>query len=133
MQAAVLHAKLEEVDKYNNLRKVVAEKYNKALAGLPVKTLPEKYVCLSSWHLYPVQIESVETRQRLMDHLRSKEIGCTPFYEKTLSQEPALKEFVGEDELAKNFAGKTLCLPIHPFLKDEEINEVVGVLKEFFS
>lgn len=133
MQAAVLHAKLEEIDKYNNLRKVVAEKYNKALAGLPVRTLPEKYVCLSSWHLYPVQIDSVETRERLMEHLRSKDIGCTPFYERTLSQEASLGGYEGEDENAKNFAGKTLCLPIHPFLSDNQIEEVVGAIKDFFA
>ena len=133
MQAAVLHAKLQEIDQFNDQRKKVAEKYGKALADLPVKVLPEKYICLSSWHLYPVQIESVETRVRLMEFLRSQEIGCTPFYEKTMSQDPALQGFHGEDENAKDFAGRTLCLPIHPFITDQEIEEVVTKMTAFFQ
>lgn len=133
MQAAVLHAKLPEIDKYNNMRKVVAEKYHKALANLPVRTLPEKYICLSSWHLYPVQLESVETREKLMNFLRENEIGCTPFYERAMSQEPALSGYEGEDENAVNFAGKTLCLPIHPFVSDSDIEEVAGKISEFFN
>lgn len=133
IQAAILHAKLPEVEKLNNQRKVVAEKYHKALQGLPLKTLPEKFICLSSWHLYPVQMESVEVREKLMEFLRSKDIGCTPFYERTLSQEASLAGHEGEDENAKNFAGKTLCLPIHPFIQDSDIEEIAGTIKAFFS
>jgi len=133
MQAAILHAKLEEIDGHNNNRKKVAEKYNYELQGLPVATLPEKYICLSSWHLYPVQCDSIETREKLMHHLKEKEIGCTPFYEKTLSQEPALAEYSGEDSNALNFAGRTLCLPVNPFVSDSEVKEVAQAIKEFFN
>lgn len=133
MQAAVLHAKLPEAQKFNNQRKMVAQRYFNALQGLPVKVLPEHFICLSSWHLYPVQVESVEVREKLMAYLRSKEIGCTPFYEKTLSQEASLVEFEGEDESARGFAGHTLCLPMNPFLTEEDVLEVSGAIKEFFN
>lgn len=135
IQAAVLEAKLAEVEKFNNQRKVVAEKYHQEIKAqaLPVKTLPENFICLSSWHLYPIQMDSVELREKAMNYLREKEIGCTPFYERTLSQEASLSEHEGEDEKAKNFAGKTLCLPMNPFLSDGDIKEVVGALKAFFA
>ncbi len=133
MQAAVLHAKLPEIDKFNNQRKMVAQYYFNALQGLPVKTLPEHFICLSSWHLYPVQCESSEVREKLMNFLREKEIGCTPFYEKTLSQEPALAQYEGEDKNARGFAGHTLCLPMNPFLSQKDVEEVAGAIKEFFS
>ena len=133
MQAAVLYTKMEEIEKFNEQRKEVAKMYHKSLAGTPLKTLPEKYLELSSWHLYPTQLESVETREKLMNHLREKGIGCTPFYEKTLSQEPALSGYKGEDEVAKNFAGKTLCLPMTPFLTQKDIDTVVSEINNFFK
>ncbi len=133
MQAAVLYTKLEEIEKFNQMRKEVARKYHKALEGTPLKTLPEKYIALSSWHLYPTQMESAEVREKLMNYLREKGIGCTPFYERTLSQEAALAEYEGEDTVAKNFAGKTLCLPMTPFLTDEDIETVVTEINNFFN
>ncbi len=133
IQAAVLHAKLPEVTKFNNMRKKVADTYHKALADLPVKLLDEKFICLSSWHLYPIQLESIKQREGLMNHLRSKDIGCTPFYERTLSQEPALDGFDGEDVKAKAFAGRTLCLPMNPFLSGEDVNEVASEIKDYLS
>lgn len=133
MQAAVLHAKLPEIDQFNNQRKMVAQHYHNALQGLPVKVLPENFICLSSWHLYPVQCESSEVREKLMNFLRDKEIGCTPFYERTLSQEPALQGYEGEDEKARGFAGHTLCLPMNPFMSEQDVAEVAQAIKEFFS
>ena len=133
MQAAVLYTKLEEIEKFNEMRKEVAAMYHKALEETPLRTLPESYIELSSWHLYPTQLESVEVREKLMNHLREKGIGCTPFYERTLSQEPALSQFEGEDTVAKNFAGKTLCLPMTPFMTQENIDTVVSEIKKFFS
>jgi dTDP-4-amino-4,6-dideoxygalactose transaminase len=133
MQAAVLHLKLAEVEKFNNMRKNVATAYAKALADLPVSTLPEKYLCLSSWHLYPVQLQTIEQREQLMSFLREKGIGCTPFYERTMSQESPLSQYEGEDHNARNFAGKTICLPMNPFLTEDAVNEVAQAIKEFFK
>ena len=130
MQAAVLHTKLKMVETYNKNRKEIAKKYHEALKDGPVKLLPEEFLSQSSWHLYPTQCESIEQREKLQNLLKEKQIGCTPFYDRALSQEPALKAFSGESENAEAFAGRTLCLPIHPFLNDEQIAEVAKVLKE---
>lgn len=129
LQAAVLYTKLKNVEAYNQNRKNIAHKYHQALENSPVKTLPSKYLTQSSWHLYPTQCESVEQRIKLQKLLQENQIGCTPFYEKALSQEPALQQYSGESENAKAFAGKTLCLPIHPFLKDEDIQKIAETLK----
>ncbi len=133
MQAAVLHTKLDEIEKFNAQRKEVAAKYHKALEGTPLKTLDKKYLPLSSWHLYPTQLESVEVREGLMNHLREKGIGCTPFYERALSQEGGLDGYEGEDTNALNFAGKTLCLPMTPFMTDKDIETVVTEIKNYFA
>jgi len=133
MQAAVLHLKLKEIEKFNNMRKNVAAFYRDALAELPVSTLPEKYLCLSSWHLYPIQLSTVEQREELMGFLRDRQIGCTPFYERTMSQEAPLSHFEGEDLNARNFAGKTICLPMNPFLTELDVKAVAQAIKEYFK
>lgn len=133
IQAAVLYTKLEEIEKFNEQRKKIAVKFHKALKETPLKTLPEKYLPLSSWHLYPTQLESISLREGLMEYLKKKGIPSAPFYDKALSQEGGLLKYKGEDTHAKNFAGKTLCLPMTPFITDEEIEFIVSEIKNFFS
>lgn len=133
IQAAVLDLKLQEVSCYNLMRKDVAKKYHVALADLPVTLVPDKYITLSSWHLYPIQLESVEQRVALSKHLKEQEIGHTPFYERSMAGEPALQGYSGESEKADLMAGRTLCLPMHPFVKDEDIANVCDTVRKFFS
>jgi dTDP-4-amino-4,6-dideoxygalactose transaminase len=132
IQAAALQLKLKEVDLFNLQRKEAARNYFEALKDSPVKLLPKKYLELSSWHLFPIQLESKEQREKLQAHLKSKEIGTAPFYEKALSQEPALAEFQGEDQSALELAGKTLCLPMSPFISVSDVQEVTAAIQSFY-
>jgi dTDP-4-amino-4,6-dideoxygalactose transaminase len=133
IQAAVLHLKLSKVDQYNSMRKEVAANYHTALKDLPITLLPEAFLKTSSWHLYPVQVESKELRVKLSNHLKEQNIGHTPFYEKSLSQESALSQFKGESENSDLFAGRTLCLPMNPFISSDDVNYVSNAVRNFFS
>jgi dTDP-4-amino-4,6-dideoxygalactose transaminase len=128
MQAAVLYQKLEKVDQYNEQRKAIAKKYHEALKTANVRLLPEHYLETSSWHLYPVHLKSVEERVKLQEALKAAEIGNTPFYDEALSEMTPLKKYSGEDEVSKNFAGCTVCLPMNPFLSDDDIQTVAQVV-----
>lgn len=133
MQAAALHLKLKNVDKYNQRRKELAKRYHQNLKELSISLIPDEYLELSSWHLYPVQLETSEKRVELAHFLKERGIGSMPFYEKSLQQEPPLAHFPGQYEKANAMAGKRLCLPLHPFLSDEEVDEVSAVVKEFLN
>ncbi|MBK26534.1 MAG: erythromycin biosynthesis sensory transduction protein eryC1 [Halobacteriovorax sp.] len=133
MQAAVLHLKLEEISHNNQLREEVAEKYFEALKDLPIGLLAKKYIRSSSWHLYPIQLDDKEKASGLLIHLQAKGIGCTSFYERALSQEPPLVEYDGEKTEAEKRAGRTVCLPMHPFLTDDDINTIASEVKSFLS
>ena len=133
MQAAVLHLKLSKISQYNAMRKEVAAKYHNALKDLPLALTPVNFLKSSSWHLYPTQVESKELRIKLSNHLKEQNIGHTPFYEKSLSQEPALSQYKGESEIADDFAGRTLCLPMNPFISDDDVNYVANAVRNFFS
>ena len=50
-----------------------------------------------------------------------------------MSQEKALVKFIGEKEEAEKFAGRVLCLPMNPFITEEEIRFVSDKIKDFFD
>lgn len=133
MQAAVLHLKLEKIEEQNKERKKIAKKYMEALAGLPIRMVPESLLELSSWHLFPIGLATKEQKYALKDHLASKEIGSALFYEKSLPEELPIKDAAGEKKHAIEFAASTLCLPMHPFLTDEDIQTVANELKSFLK
>lgn len=136
MQAAVLDLKLDDVDHFNNARKKVAKTYHHQIreADLAIHILDDQYLELSSWHLYPIVLKDVAQRVALQEHLKKDEIGHTPFYEQAMHQMKVLKKFKeGETQRAEDFAGRVICLPMNPFLKEADISEVVTSLKNFFS
>ena len=133
LQAAILHLKLQNAEKLNDQRKSVARLYYKYLPNLLDAMPNSKFLELSSWHLFPLRLESIEVRKSLQKRLQEADIGCAPYYEKSMSQEPALKDFHGEREEAEKLAGRILCLPLTPFLDEQSILKVSNNIKEFFG
>jgi len=133
MQAAVIHLKLEHITDWNNSRKKIAAKYYQELEGEDIRLLPKKLLELSSWHMFPVGLKTRDQKYALNYFLKSKEIGTALFYEKALPEELPLKDVPGETKEAIDFAAHTLCIPMNPFLKDEEIKAVSDAIKEFLK
>jgi len=132
MQAAVLDLKLENQRAQNNLRKKIAAQYFQELSTLPIQLMPKEMLERSSWHVYPIKLDSPEHRKALQKRLQEKSIGNAPFYELALPQERPCQNFPGEWAHALKFAGHTLCLPMHPFLTEDEVIEVSQEIKNFF-
>lgn len=133
LQAAVLDLKLKGFPAQNENRKAIAKKYYTALAGLDLELMPEKYLDISSWHLFPVRLKNQEQKYALKKHLDEKKIGSALFYEKSMPEEAPCLDMAGEKEKAIAFAAQTLCLPMNPFVTDEEIAEVAQAVKEFLG
>ncbi len=131
-QACVLNYKLENTHKLNQDRKEAAKKYYQKLNGLPIKLLPDQALETSSWHLFPILTNSHEERRELMKFLSSKEIGHVPFYEQTQHDLLPLQKFSGEWNSASFFSQTVLCLPMHPFLTQSEIDEVSDAVSLFY-
>lgn len=131
MQAAVLDAKLDTIEAENISRKKIAKKYHEALKDTGIRLVPEKFLDLSSWHLYPIGLKDREQKYALKEYLTSKQIGCALFYEKALPEEAPIAHLEGEKENSLRFAAETLCIPMNPFVTDEEIHTVVTEIKNF--
>ena len=143
-QGAILLVKLKYVEKWNEGRRRLAERYHAlfAKAGL-VETgpYPQHGVVLPRelagrrhvWHQYAIR---VERRDALREFLAGRRIGSEIFYPVPLHLQEALKglEYVeGDFPEAERAAREVLALPIFPELRPDEQQRVVEVIAEFYS
>lgn len=133
LQAAVLDLKLGDLEHQNDQRKVVAAKYMEKLQNLAVEFPAKNFVRTSSWHLFPMLVPSKEHKIKLRDFLKERGIQSQLFYERALGDEIPMQQYQGEKEQARKFAERVICLPIHPFINEDQINYVVQSIVEFFD
>ncbi|WP_019867811.1 DegT/DnrJ/EryC1/StrS family aminotransferase [Methylovulum miyakonense] len=131
MQAVILRAKLKRLEQYNEGRRRAAHLYSKLMADLPLTTPFEDGLGVHVYHQYTLLSER---RDEIMQALQAKQIGCAVYYPVPLHQQIAFKEECEGMSLpvTESVAANCFSLPICPFLKDEEIHEIVDVIKSVF-
>ena len=135
IQAAILSIKLKAFEQYELIDvNKVAEKYTKGLFQLKgkVKTpvIPEDFY--SSWAQYTIQLEGRSTRDKLQSELKAAEIPSMVYYPKPMHRQEAFAGYDYDDADFPNtvkLCDMVLSLPMHPYLKDEDIEAVVDVIK----
>lgn len=137
IQAAALLVKLKNIDKFNNARIKIAKKYTQAFKNIKqIKSLPlnTQYSILTTKHIYHQYTIKVSSRDAFLKYLNSKGIGARVYYPFLLSEMKAFKNYKSEGILknAKEASMKVISLPIHPFLKDSEINYIIKTVHSFF-
>lgn len=139
IQAAILSIKLKAFADYE-LTDInsAADKYTAKLAPLvdKVKTpvVPEGFY--SSWAQYTIQLNDKETRDRLQVFLKEKGIPSMVYYPKPMHMQEAFadqEQYVDNLENTSKLCDTVLSLPMHPYLTDVDIEEVVRVITEFFA
>ena len=137
IQAAILQVKLKAFEDYelDDVNKV-ADKYTELLsealgnkAVLPV--IPEGF--LSSWAQYTIQLKDRETRDAVQAALKEKGIPSMVYYPKPMHCQQAFGiegEYEFDCSNTAELCDTVLSLPMHPYMTDEDINEVVNALKE---
>jgi dTDP-4-amino-4,6-dideoxygalactose transaminase len=135
LQAAMLHIKLPLLESWHEGRRRNAELYRQFFGRDDERiVLPEELP--GRRHIYNQYIvrfpEGAEVRDRVMNHLRSVQIGCEVYYPLTLPQQacfaslPSTKESFPNSEAA---AQQTLAIPVFPELQEEQVAEVVREIK----
>ena len=139
IQAAILSVKLKAFAEYE-LADIneVADKYTARFASLSdrIKTpvVPEGYY--SSWAQYTIQLEDRKTRDALQAALKEKGIPSMVYYPKPMHKQEAFARQAYDDSDFTNtiqLCDTVLSLPMHPYLTDVDIDEVVGEIKGFFE
>lgn len=134
LQAAMLHIKLPHLESWHAGRRRNADLYRRYFADAGVSgervMLPEELP--GRRHIYNQYVvrfpEGAETRDRVMNHLRSVQIGCEVYYPLTLPQQACFAELEGAKDSYPNSdaaSQQTLAIPVFPELREEQVAEVV--------
>lgn len=133
LQAAVLLPKLKALGDYElDARQTVAGRYNAAFAGkLQTPFVAEGRV--SAWAQYAVLAKDTEIRDKIIAHLKEKNIPNMVYYPTPQHALPVFKNEPTYGETFKNandYCARTFSLPMHPYLEEAEQQTVIDAVLE---
>ena len=127
-------SQLNRLDSYTKKRNKIAEKYNKHLEHLELKTPFIESYNYSAYHLYPILLtkNSGISRKKLVEKFLDSKIGVQIHYI-PIHLQPFYARFgfkKGDFKEAEQYYKNTISLPIFPNLSDDEQDKVIKVLKK---
>lgn len=135
LQAALLRrAMLPRLTSWIERRREIARTYLDAIRNAAVRCPGTPEGSESSWHLFPVLVESPH-KEAFFTYLKSNGIEPGEHYPKIIPDQPAMAhtafEFADDCATARRIAKAEVSLPIHPYLKNEEIERVIEVVNSW--
>ena len=138
LNAAYLMAQLDQADAINNARLARWEQYYRLLSPLAAEGRIELPVipkdCVHNAHMFYIKTRDLEERQALIQALREQGILAV-FHYIPLHSSPAGRKFGrfhGEDRYTTKESERLLRLPMYYSLTEENVNDVVSVIEEFY-
>lgn len=134
LQAALGLSQLGRLDDYVARRNALAERYDAALAALPVTTPWQHPDSYSGRHLYVIRLQLdqiVPSHRQVFERLREQGIGVNLHYIPVHTQ-PYYRELgfrTGDFPEAMAYYREAISLPMFQGLTDEQQDEVVRVLE----
>jgi len=127
LHAAILRsAMLPRIERWLERRREIAERYTQALVGSELRPLLAA-AGRSSHHLYPVELIGADpagTAQRLLD-LGVPVARHYPFLAPDQPAAAGAGIVVGSLSNARRLCEREISLPIHPYLSDEQVEQVI--------
>lgn len=134
VQAAVLLKKLDIFDHEMGERQRVSRSYAAALASEEIDVIapaiPAYHV--SAWAQYTVVARNAAARSDFQARLSAAGIPTMIYYPKSLHEQKAfayLGHQTGDFPVSEDMAGRVFSLPMHPYLADDQIGEIVAAMK----
>jgi perosamine synthetase len=136
LQAAIGRGQLTAFRAWQDRRAELAARYDEQLAGLPGLALPHRPLeGRHAWHIYAVRVlpDAAVDRDELAGRLAERDIGTSvhfiplhhfSYVSSLTGVRPG--ELPGADQLA----GELLSLPMHPWLSDQDVDRVCGLLHD---
>lgn len=136
IQAAVLNVKLtafinHELEDVNRVYKLYNEKL-KGIVETPV--IPEGYV--SNFAQYTIKLKNKGERDSLQAKLKAEGIPSLVYYVKPMHKQGAFAKFEFDDhdfEVTNELCETVLSLPMHPYLTEENINDVTKKIIKYIK
>ena len=131
VQAAVLSVKLQRLEEWNAARRRVAALYAAGLKEVDGLRLPATNGYAE--HVHHLYVIRTVRRDALMQHLQERGIGCSIHYPIPIHLQKAYASRgwkPGDFPGAERAANEILSLPLFPTMTDEQVDYVVGAVKE---
>jgi dTDP-4-amino-4,6-dideoxygalactose transaminase len=129
LQAAILgKAYLPRLTAWTERRRQVAAAYLAGIQNPALRPVPPPEGSEGVWHLFPVLVDAAR-KQDAMAHFKAHGVATGEHYPQALNEQKALAYLAGkwgsDCERAREFCHGEISLPIHPYLKDEEVRQVI--------
>ncbi len=131
IQAAILRVKLQHLDTHNELRRLIALRYDEAIVNAGLRSpsvLPE---AISVYNQYVIRHQE---RDKLHEHLWRSGINTAIHYPEPIHIQPAYSGRIDIHETLSHTEqawSEVLCLPCFPDLIESELEQVKATLKSF--
>ncbi|MBI4521086.1 MAG: DegT/DnrJ/EryC1/StrS family aminotransferase [Gemmatimonadetes bacterium] len=134
LQAAVLHAKLPHLDRWNETRRQNAALYDERLRHVTEICTP--WVDQGNEHVFNQYTVRAQRRDELKRHLEGQGIGTAIYYPLALHLQPCFRELgyrEGDLPVAEALSRDVLSLPIYAELGEARIDCVAAAITEFYG
>ena len=133
IQAAILLPKFKALEEYEvDNRQMVADRYNAAFAAHFTTPFVQEG-SQSVYAQYAILAKDTATRDRVVAHLTEKKIPNMIYYPTPQHALPVFCEEPGYGEAfvnADDYCARTLSLPMHPYLGEEEQRMIIDAVLE---
>jgi len=132
VHAAIGHAQLLKLAKFNQARAKNAAYYDTNLKGVVTPYVPEN--CEHIYHQYTLRVPHGK-RDGLREFLTKNEIGSEIYYPLPIHQQGFYREMLGEMSfpVAEQAAAEVLSIPVHPSLTQTDLEFVAGKINEYMG
>lgn len=134
LQASILRVKLKHLGGWLEARRENARFYTENLSGLPVEPPYVPPGNVHTYHLYTIR--AAERPVELMKFLNENGIENRIYYPVPLHLQRCFAYLgykAGDFPASEKAAKETLSIPVYPELKREELEYVVGKIREFYG
>ena len=129
IQASILLAKLPYLDKWNNERRRIANRFNNEIKNekiiLPIESK-------NNYHVYHQYVIRVKNREKFQKYLNENDIPTMVHYPIAIYKQKAYEEFKDlKLPIAEKLADEVVSLPLYYGLTEEEVNHIIDIINKY--
>lgn len=129
IQAGFLSIKLKDLDKQNQKRREVANRY---LSEIKNEKIILPYYDNSENHVFHLFVIRTENRQHLQEYLLKNDIETLIHYPIAPHKQKAMKDFSYLSlPITEKIHNEVLSIPISPVLTDQEVTYIINILNNY--
>jgi UDP-2-acetamido-2-deoxy-ribo-hexuluronate aminotransferase len=132
IQACVLIEKIKFIKKEIRRRSEIFKMYHNKLTTIKqINVLQPDQNCDANGSSVVILINN---KKEFQNYMSSKGVQTANLYNYSITQQPTFKKY--QDRKIKNsklIAKNNVCLPIHPYMKNKEVDYVIECVKKYFK